>query len=165
MILSKYGIQFHPENSRIRCLAHVVNLVAQAILGDLKEADDPDVDDYFPQHRKDELHIDPDQSESCEGGANDYSDEDNEEDAHDDEIIQQVIKELDQAEADAQKAGGAVVDKPTLSAVKKVRICFPLGFDSLNYDANSYELLPGKLRVRLSAVRFSNPLQRNTTAE
>ncbi|THU91229.1 hypothetical protein K435DRAFT_572732, partial [Dendrothele bispora CBS 962.96] len=40
LLLSKrYSIHFHPENNRIRCLAHVVNLVVQAILKALDEVD------------------------------------------------------------------------------------------------------------------------------
>jgi hypothetical protein len=55
-----FDIQFVPENSQIRCLAHVVNLVVQKILSVLNDAEDPDVkDDYLPN--KDlPIHYDPD---------------------------------------------------------------------------------------------------------
>jgi hypothetical protein len=47
MLLKKYGLQFHPQNARIRCLAHIVNLIVQCLLSSLNEADDPEKDDYF----------------------------------------------------------------------------------------------------------------------
>ncbi|KAJ6544932.1 hypothetical protein B0H10DRAFT_1853228 [Mycena sp. CBHHK59/15] len=45
----KFDIQFVPENSQIRCLAHAVNLVVQKILAALDDADDPAVvENYLP---------------------------------------------------------------------------------------------------------------------
>jgi len=43
----RYGIQFHEGNARIRCMAHVVNLIVQAMLASLDEAKDLDEEDYF----------------------------------------------------------------------------------------------------------------------
>jgi len=45
LLLQKYGLQFHAQNARIRCMAHVVNLIVQAILTELSEADNPEQDD------------------------------------------------------------------------------------------------------------------------
>ncbi len=45
--MQRYGVGFHPDNAQIHCLAHVVNLVVQKILGAALEADDPDVQDYY----------------------------------------------------------------------------------------------------------------------
>ncbi|CAK5262315.1 unnamed protein product [Mycena citricolor] len=56
ILAEKFDIQFGPANSRIFCLAHVVNLVVQKILNVFNEADDPDLEDYhnhsksFPVH-------------------------------------------------------------------------------------------------------------------
>ncbi|CDO77912.1 hypothetical protein BN946_scf184727.g1, partial [Trametes cinnabarina] len=47
LLLKRYGIHFTPENGRIRCIAHVVNLVVQKILSKLFEADDPVLADYY----------------------------------------------------------------------------------------------------------------------
>ncbi|KAJ7109008.1 hypothetical protein C8R43DRAFT_905090, partial [Mycena crocata] len=60
LLRKNFDIQFHPENSQIRCLAHVVNLVVQKILAAIDEADDPGTkDDYIPN--KDlPIHYDPD---------------------------------------------------------------------------------------------------------
>lgn len=120
MFLSKYGIQFNPENSRIRCMAHVVNLVAQAILGNLKEADDPSDEDYFFHHRNEAVHLDPDQVDCYEGGAADYDIESDDQDDStriDDSLIDEVIKLI---EEEIAKNSGAT-PKPTLTAVKKVK--------------------------------------------
>ena len=62
-----YGVPFHPNNSHIHCLAHVVNLVVQKMLSVAKDVDDPELQDYyeclnkqFPVHydldTDDELH-------------------------------------------------------------------------------------------------------------
>jgi hypothetical protein len=47
LLLQKYKIEFHSENGRIRCMAHVVNLIVQAILSELDEGDNPDIFDWF----------------------------------------------------------------------------------------------------------------------
>jgi len=65
-LLTKYGIPESP-NLHIRCACHVVNLVVQAILLALGEADDPDNVDYFTLNKDQALHFDvstdPDQIE------------------------------------------------------------------------------------------------------
>lgn len=48
----------------IRCIAHVVNLVVQAILAGLDEADDPDSVDYFTLHKGSPIHYDIDADEN-----------------------------------------------------------------------------------------------------
>ena len=50
--MERYGVPFHPNNSHIRCLAHVVNLVAQKVLSVAKEVDDPKFQDYYEQLNK-----------------------------------------------------------------------------------------------------------------
>ena len=50
--MERYGVPFHPNNSHIRCLAHVVNLVAQKVLSVAKEVDDPEFQDYYEQLNK-----------------------------------------------------------------------------------------------------------------
>ena len=50
--MERYGVPFHPNNSHICCLAHVVNLVAQKVLSVAKEVDDPEFQDYYEQLNK-----------------------------------------------------------------------------------------------------------------
>ncbi|KAJ6613220.1 hypothetical protein B0H10DRAFT_1628930, partial [Mycena sp. CBHHK59/15] len=47
LLQEKFDLQFVPDNSQIRCLAHVVNLVVQKILATLDEVSDPDVQDDY----------------------------------------------------------------------------------------------------------------------
>ena len=59
-----YGVPLHPNNSHIRCLAHVVNLVVQKMLSVAKEVDDPDFQDYYEQLNKQfPVHYDVDRDE------------------------------------------------------------------------------------------------------
>jgi hypothetical protein len=55
----KFDIQFVPENSQIRCLAHIVNLVVQKLLSTLNEATDPDLEDYYLRNKDLPFHYDP----------------------------------------------------------------------------------------------------------
>jgi hypothetical protein len=68
----------------IRCIAHVINLVVQALLAAMDEADDPAVVDYFTLHRDAPIHynIDEDQDQAAleaEGVDNDAMEIDDEE--------------------------------------------------------------------------------------
>ena len=64
----RYGIP-PSDNFHIHCLAHVVNLIVQAILSALGKADNPDTCDYYKLNKKnsDAVHLnadaDPDQVE------------------------------------------------------------------------------------------------------
>ncbi|KAJ7691056.1 hypothetical protein B0H14DRAFT_2251304, partial [Mycena olivaceomarginata] len=55
-----FNIQWAPENSQIRCIAHVVNLVVQKILATLDEAHDPKEQDYYIPNKDLPFHYDPD---------------------------------------------------------------------------------------------------------
>src|ERR1700761_9287523 len=59
-----YGVPFHPNNSHIHCLAHVVNLVVQKMLSVAKEVDDPEFQDYYEHLNKQfPVHYDLDSDE------------------------------------------------------------------------------------------------------
>ncbi|KAF8181168.1 hypothetical protein K438DRAFT_1841322, partial [Mycena galopus ATCC 62051] len=60
ILMENFDIQFVPEKSQIRCLAHAVNLVDQKILATLNEADDPAVIDYYLPNKDLPFHYDPD---------------------------------------------------------------------------------------------------------
>ncbi|KAF8214753.1 hypothetical protein K438DRAFT_1563209 [Mycena galopus ATCC 62051] len=60
ILMQNFDIQFVPEKSQIRCLAHAVNFVDQKILATLNEADDPAVIDYYLPNKDLPFHYDPD---------------------------------------------------------------------------------------------------------
>lgn len=73
--MERYGVPFHPNNSHIRCLAHVVNLVAQKVLSVAKEVDDPDFQDYYEQLNKQfPVHYDLDGDEDLRNFENEEDD-------------------------------------------------------------------------------------------
>ena len=57
-LLARYGIPWNPD-MQIRCIAHIVNLIVQAILHGVDEADDPSLVDYFELHKDEPIHYDP----------------------------------------------------------------------------------------------------------
>lgn len=58
LLREKFDVQFVPENSQIRCLAHVVNLVVQKMLAALEEAPDPAVEDQYIPNKDLPFHYD-----------------------------------------------------------------------------------------------------------
>jgi len=62
IILQKYNVPYTPD-MHIRCIAHVVNLIVQAFLAAMDEADSPDNIDYFLLHKESPIHYDPDDDE------------------------------------------------------------------------------------------------------
>jgi len=113
LLLQKYGIQFHAQNARIRCMAHVVNLIVQAILAELNEADDPEQDDYYIPNKHIPFHYDPDDDEEVQQMENE---EDNEEDGgeDDDEFVELLNMNLEDKELE-----GALDSTVDPSEVKK----------------------------------------------
>ncbi|KAF5378354.1 hypothetical protein D9615_002986 [Tricholomella constricta] len=105
LLIEKFDIQFVPENSQIRCLAHVVNLVVQKILSVLEEADDPDVIDYYdkalPFHYEPEDDDYGDDDDLDGDGADD--DEDWEEDFMRDLISRKVGEDGEEGLSALQK--------------------------------------------------------------
>jgi hypothetical protein len=63
ILMDKYHLGFHEDNSHIRCLAHVVNLVVQKILASLGDAEDPDKEDYYLPNKHLPFHYDAEQDE------------------------------------------------------------------------------------------------------
>lgn len=65
LLESRYDITLDSANSQIRCFAHVLNLVVQACLHSLKEAEDPEIFDYYYKlHRRDPIHYDEDMADA-----------------------------------------------------------------------------------------------------
>jgi hypothetical protein len=59
ILRESFDIQFVPDNSQIRCLAHVVNLVVQKLLATLEEAVDPNIEDTYKDAKDLPVHYDP----------------------------------------------------------------------------------------------------------
>jgi hypothetical protein len=60
LLMEKFDIQFVPDNSQIRCIAHIVNLVIQKLLAAFNDAADPDNDDNYVPNKDDPFHYDID---------------------------------------------------------------------------------------------------------
>ncbi|KAF8161992.1 ribonuclease H-like domain-containing protein, partial [Pholiota molesta] len=58
--LAQYDIPFTPD-MHIRCFAHIINLIVQAFLHAIDEAEDPDITDYYDKDAP--IHYDVDQDE------------------------------------------------------------------------------------------------------
>ncbi len=113
LLFERYNIHFTFQNNRIRCLAHVVNLVVQAILNNLDEADDPEIVDDFMKHRDLPIHYEMEQ----------------------DDVLREMEAEADAANSNGSSGGDASKvgdddddgfndlpsDADDLSALKKVR--------------------------------------------
>ncbi|KAF7346859.1 Dimer-Tnp-hAT domain-containing protein [Mycena sanguinolenta] len=66
ILRDKFDIQFVPENSQIRCLAHIVNLVVQKILAVLDEEDDPATRDDYVDNKELPIHYNIDEDPELE---------------------------------------------------------------------------------------------------
>ena len=66
LLMEHYGMEFHSDNARIHCLAHVVNIVIQTLLKQLNEAEDPEILDWFEGNRHLPVHYDGDEDEEVE---------------------------------------------------------------------------------------------------
>jgi hypothetical protein len=120
MLLKKYGLQFHPQNAHIRCLAHVVNLIVQCLLSSLNEADDPEKDDYYIPNKHLPFHYDADDDEEVQQMEGESEEEEGRDD--NDEFMELLHMQLEDKELKD------VLDSAVeLSEVKKVSsLCYEL---------------------------------------
>ena len=119
LLNEKLEIPFNAENSQIRCLAHVVNLIVQKILAYIQEADDPDVVDYFKENGELPVHVDEDEDEEAitfeEEGAAEQKGNAMEDDSDDEETGGELSGlNMDEVMADIRASA------QNLSALKKV---------------------------------------------
>ncbi|KZP08161.1 hypothetical protein FIBSPDRAFT_725138 [Athelia psychrophila] len=66
LLSERYGLTFHSDNARIRCLAHIVNIIVQTILKQFDEADDPDLTDYYETMKNLPVHYSPEDDEDLQ---------------------------------------------------------------------------------------------------
>jgi len=97
-------------------MAHVVNLIVQAILAELNEADDPEQDDYYIPNKHIPFHYDPDNDEEVQQMENEEDEVDGGDD-DDEEFVELLHMNLEDKELE-----GALDSVVNLSEVKKVRI-------------------------------------------
>lgn len=120
LLKEKLEIPFNAENSQIRCLAHVVNLIVQKILSYIQEADDPDIVDYFKENGELPVHVDEDEDEEviafeAEGAAERNGNTVDDDDDDDDETRGESSElNMDEVMADIRASA------QNLSALKKV---------------------------------------------
>ncbi|KAF8262481.1 hypothetical protein EI94DRAFT_1602044, partial [Lactarius quietus] len=70
-LMELYHVPFHPNNSHIHCLAHVVNLIAQKMLSVAKDVDDPELQDYYESLNKQfPVHYDLDNNDELQDFEN-----------------------------------------------------------------------------------------------
>jgi len=106
-LISKFGVQFIPENGYICCLAHVINLIVQELLSKLGEVENPNTIDYYKTDQTAPLHYEAPDDEFFEEDEREVESDDaeeNDKDKEDSELIEILGNE-----------GSA------MSAVKKVR--------------------------------------------
>ena len=63
----RYHLKYDAKEHRIRCMGHVINLVAQAMLFAIQEAEDPEVNDYFEIHKFEPIHLDDELADKLYG--------------------------------------------------------------------------------------------------
>lgn len=115
MLLQKYGLSFHVQNARIRCMAHVVNLIVQALLAALNEANDPEMDDYYIPNKHLPFHYDPNDDDEVREMEAEGNKQDNENEGEEFEELLNV-PDLENEELDDEITAKVV----NLSEVKKV---------------------------------------------
>ncbi|KZP28151.1 hypothetical protein FIBSPDRAFT_729779 [Athelia psychrophila] len=64
--MERYGLAFHSDNARIRCLVHIVNIVVQTLLKELDEAEVPDINNYFNMMKSLPVHYNPNNDEDLQ---------------------------------------------------------------------------------------------------
>jgi hypothetical protein len=97
--LAKYGIPPSP-NLHIRCVCHVVNLIVQAILAALGEADNPDEVDYYTLNKEQPLHLDIDvDPDQIELDSEEFQDEGEDEMTHEENITLEEEEKLKATES------------------------------------------------------------------
>lgn len=142
LLIQKFGIQFVVDNSQIRCLAHVVNLVVQKILAALEEADDPDVFDYYEVMKDIPIHYNINEDKELKVLENEeYEPED---EADDPENSSEELFDKEEIEKDANS-----------SPLKKVRHSTSFSHKHFFISFTSSEPLSRKYQARLNVANNS----------
>ena len=101
-------------------MAHVVNLIIQALLASLNEAEDPDINDYYIPNKHLPFHYDPDDDDEVQQME---AEDEEEGDEEDEEFTELLHIELENKELEGELNAKVVY----ISKVKKVSyICLVL---------------------------------------
>lgn len=136
LLLERYGIPPSP-NQQIRCIAHAINLIVQAMLFAMDEADDPDKIDNYLADKSAPVHYDVDNDQDQR-----ELDEEEFDDPMDTELEDQNIDLLEEESALA-----------TQSPLKRVSAFDSIAYSVLNFF-NSFDSLLRKLSHLLNDVEF-----------
>ena len=133
LLWTRYHLNYNAEDHRIRCMGHVINLVAQAMLFSIEEADDPEVNDYFEIHKFEPIHLNDElaeklygvlDKESEAGSSSEVSEiekmddnSDEEEEWSDDELAEllEAVESKESADANVREQSASAIKKVCLS--------------------------------------------------
>lgn len=114
LLFERYNIHFHADNGRIRCLAHIINLVVQALLSGLEEAEDPDFLDQYFLNKHVPFHFNISDDEELKAMEAD----------EDQESVPNDVEEIDDSD-------DGLMDAESLSALKKVSFFYFIMYSML----------------------------------
>lgn len=147
-----YDTHLDPTNTQVRCCPHGGNRIAQTLLSGVDEADDPELLDYFLEHRNEPIHFSLD----------------------DDEKLQEFEKEKEVAKLGDEEdpvlewaEEAELLGKTALSPVKRVSSMPLQSMSVLMVSIGSYALSLRRLFPRHSAglpsVQWSSSMQKRST--
>lgn len=161
LLWARYHIGFHEDNHRIRCMAHVINLIVQAILHALDEADDPTASDHFELHKNEPIHLDDETAEriygmldeevvaALENAGSDAEDEDENDDGDwTDDEMQELLRVVDPSSL--TPAVGTKVPVPNTVAGQD---------DSSSASANTTSAVPASTPTSTTTAPVSTPAE------
>lgn len=149
LLMERYGMHFHSDNARIRCLAHVVNIVVQTLLKQLNEAEDPSILDWFDANKHLPVHYNGDEDEDVRAMEAEELLDSEDGSTKVDEVLKDELPE----------------DAVSLSVVKKVFFWFIHSVCRAHKFYLSSESLSTKLSHPRNAVSVSNGARKSITAE
>ena len=127
LLWDRYHVDYDANEQRIRCMGHVINLVAQAMLFAIQEAENPEVNDYFEIHKYEPIHLGDELAEKLYGVLDKESeaaevmetekgdDNSDEEEEWSDEDIAELLEAVE-----SKESADANAREQSASAIKKV---------------------------------------------
>ena len=133
LLWARYHLDYGGSEHRIRCMGHVINLVAQAMLFAIEEAEDPKVNDYFEIHKFKYIHLNDELAEilygvldkEFEAGSNEATEAEKADDSseEEEEWSDEEIAELLEA-VESKESADAKAQEQSASAIRRYVINF-----------------------------------------